>query len=172
MHFLAINFSMTIISSSLVLFFVLRARSILIVVPSQVIICVLSILSRLEKYQSSTIVIIMSLNFYLIPRIQTKYVFQMGFLYIFCKIFYLNRWPLLFCVMPIIWASFSSLVSRLCVFITTMICIPSLMVGSSPFLRMFSTGTMPCTFHRWTLSTTDLTPTATWSRSWRLATRG
>ena len=91
MHFLAINFSMTIISSSLVLFFVLKARSILIVVPSQVIICVLSILSRLEKYQSSTIVIIMSLNFYLIPRIQTKYVFQMGFLYIFCKIFYLNR---------------------------------------------------------------------------------
>lgn len=172
MHSLAINFSKTFISTDLFLFFVFRARSILIVVSSQVLICILSILSRLEKYQSSAIVIVMSFNFYLIPCIQTKYVFEVGLLYIFCQIFYLNCWPLLFCVMPTIWASFSSLVSRLCVFITTMICIPSLMMGSAPLFRMLSTRPMPCTFQRWTLPTTALTSTAAWSRPWRLATRG
>ena len=171
MHSLAIDFSKTINSSSLALFFMFRARSILIVVPSQVLICILSILSRLEKYQSSAIVIIMSFNFDLIPCEQTKYVFEVGLLYIFCQIFYLNCWPLLFCVMPVIWASFSSLVSRLCVFITTMISIPSLMMGSPPLLRMFSTCPMPCTSQRWTLPTTALTPTAARSRTWRLATR-
>ena len=90
MHSLAINFSKTFISTDLVLFFMFIARSILIVVPSQVLICILSILSRLEKYQSSAIVIVMSFNFYLIPCIQTKYMFEVGLLYIFCQIFYLN----------------------------------------------------------------------------------